>query len=181
MTELLDITFNFNDATYIPPDLFGGIYNFTNGLSAEIVGYLNQVYTDNTYIYTATSTGLILYTITNSRPFAYVSYSGGFTTLGGNTEKIYLGTTNSGIKYLNKSDINIVSGTAKDITVSLVDLYTPNITSSNVKYLNVKDDHLLVCTAAGVDHFRYNQNPYIHCKTLVSGTQKCFITDSAMY
>jgi hypothetical protein len=181
MVELLEVIFNFTDSTYTPPSLTGGVYNFTHGLGSVSIGYLNQVYTDQTYIYTATSTGLFIYDLSESAVVAFTTYSGGFTTIGGNSEGVYLGTTTSGIRYMDKTCISGTSSSVQDLAVYLADLHTPNITSSGIKYLSAKDNHLLVCTTAGIDHFRYNLNPFIHSKTLISGSQKCFITDSAMY
>ncbi len=175
MSNISGGIFNFT-GDYTPPESSGEIYNFTN---AEPY-VLYQIYTDE-FIYAATSEGLKIIEITGGEEYAYINYNTGFTTVGGNSNKIYLGTTNSGIKYLNTTCVSGSITTPYDLGTCLIDLPTPMITASSIKYLHVNSNKLTVCTTAGVDYFRFNTNPEIHSKTFTSSAQKCFTTANSLY
>ena len=142
---------------------------------------LNQIYSTNTFIYTSTISGLQIYDPLTETLQAYINYNNGFTTVGGNTSDIYLGTTNSGIKRISTTCISGSLTDPYDLTTCLNDLYTPRITSSRIRYLHVNNNKMTVCTESGVDYFRFNTNPEIHSKTFISSTKKCFTTNNSIY
>jgi len=166
--------FNFSDSSYVPPAL-DGLYSFTTDTDYK----LNQIYT-NKYIYLATDKKLSVYDITGKNLVAYIKYEGGFTTVAGNDSRVYVGTTNSGVKYVLTQNINPTTPVPQNLLSSLEDL-SINITSENIKYINVLNDALLICTSSGVDYYNDNQNPIIHSKTYIAGAEKCFATTKAQY
>ncbi len=169
--------FNFTTGGYIPPTWSGSeTYAFGNAYPTTY-----QIYSDGTFIYAAVNYGLTIYDQASELTYAYITFPGGFNTVGGNSERIYVGTPNDGIKYINKTCISGSISGAYLLNTCLTDLSTTDITSSGIKYLHVNNNNLLVCTNSGVDYFRYGINPYIHSKTFVAGAQKCFATNNSMY
>lgn len=168
--------FNFFDSGYSPPTCGGEVYyNFTHSTT------VSQIYSTTDYIFSTTSDGLFIYKPVEDKLYAFIYYTGGFTTVGGNENKVYLGTTNSGIKYLNKTCISGSITSAYDLTTCLIDLNTPNITNNNISYLHAYGNNLTVCTNSGVDYFRFDTNPEIHSKTFISGAEKCFTASDSIY
>jgi hypothetical protein len=165
--------FNFENS-YIPTTWSGSTYDFE-----KIVIY--HIYSDNLFTFAACNLGLNIYDISSEKLYAYVNISSGINTVAGNDSKIYLGTTNSGIKYINKTCISGSIDNPFDLTTCLLDLNTKYITSSGIKYLHCKDNYLGVCTNSGVDYFRFNTNPEIHSKSFLFGAGKCFILKDTIY
>jgi hypothetical protein len=182
MSTIYGGIFDFNIPGYTPPNLTGGVYNFTDEVDPGVdPGTLYQIYSDELLVYAATSNGVGIYDIVTGEPYAYINYADGVRTVCGNSDRVYIGTTNSGIKYVDKTTISGSILSTYDLTTHLVDLSTPEISASGIKYLSAKGNHLVACTTAGIDYFRFNLNPYIHSKTSVSGAQKCFATDDSIY
>lgn len=169
--------FNFTESGYAPPTWSGAdTYSF-----GSFTHSVRQIYTDNYTTYAATGEGLSIFDLATGNFYAQIIFAGGFNTVTGNDSTVYVGTTNSGIHYVDKTCISGSLDTVSDVTSCLTELSTPNITSNSIKYLDVRDNQLLVCTLAGVDYYRYNTNPFIHSKTSVAGAQKCFATENSMY
>lgn len=129
---------------------------------------LNQIWSDATYVYVATTSGLDIIEVESESIYAYITISGGFETVWANNTRVYLGTT-SGIDYVNKSCI--VPG---DIAVCLTD-YSVSLTSSGIVYLHGDDNHLLCCTVSGVDVIKEEPSGYRYYTT-ITGASKCFMT-----
>jgi hypothetical protein len=64
------ITFNFTESDYVPPTWSGSIYNF-----CEAFGTLNQIYSDNDYVYAATNNGLSIIDMTDEEKIGYINYN----------------------------------------------------------------------------------------------------------
>jgi len=142
----------------------------------ELGAELRQVWHDDYYIYAATSEGLDIIDIDSEQPFAYVTYSGGFTTVWGNDTSIYVGTSDAGIKYFGKSSISGSIYNPADLSVALT-MYAeyPTITSNNVRYIHGQENLLMCCTASGVDTLGvYGKE----AKTSTPYAQKCFLAPS---
>ena len=177
---------------YIPPSpdnadlIFSGIYSPPAGDLAdltfgEVSLILNQIWTDDTYVYAATRDGLKIYQLSTESQYAYVDYNGGFSTVWANDSEVYLGTSSSGIKYL---DIAVISGSV-DFPYNLGDYLENyiefNLTSPAIKYIHGSgEDYLLVCTISGVDAIKHNPQGY-RSYTTISGAQKCFMTSAARF
>jgi len=143
---------------------------------------LFQVFTRNEFIYAATDEGLKVYNSNTNYLVAFIDYLNGFTTVCGDDERVFMGTTSSGIKYLNYSVT--ISGTyfsPQNLNSYLQDYSAPNITNNSIKYIHIKDVDLLVCTNSGVDYFKLKTNPTIHSKTYIAGAEKCFLTSDSLY
>jgi hypothetical protein len=115
---------------------------------------------------------------------ALPKFDGGFSTLCGNSNKIYLGTNGVGIKYINKTDVvglNVDSPpTLSGILYNY--LIPPMITGFNIRYLHCNDNYLGVVTENGLDIIKLYKG-YTHSKTYTSEeAYKCFVTtDGYLY
>lgn len=166
--------------------IFSGVYTIKSGDESdltfgEVSLILNQIWTDDTYVYAATRDGLKIYQLSTESQYAYIDYDGGFSTVWANGNKVYLGTSSSGIKYLN---ISAVSGSV-DFPYNLdnhLRNYTEfSLTSPAIKYIHGSgDDYLLVCTISGVDAIKHNPQGY-RSYTTISGAQKCFMTSTGRF
>lgn len=136
---------------------------------------VNEIYTDSGYVYAALDIGLDIIDIANEDKCAYITYSDGFTTVWGNDYSVFLGSTSSGIKYINKSDISSDIVTPVNLTAHLKNFKSyPSITSNNVKHIHGRENELMCCTSSGVDFFKLEPNGY-RSSTTVSGAYKCFV------
>ena len=148
----------------------------------DIYGELYQIHTDENFIYTATSYGLNIFDFSNNLLTAYIPYNEGFTSVWGNNEKIFIGTTASGIKSI---DIVTVSGNTSsnyNLTQHLTDLYEePYISSNNIKYIHGNGTNLMICTDSGVEYIKTTGNPTFVSSTSIAGAQKCYLSSTAGY
>lgn len=164
--------FNFSTGGYSPPSFSGSMYNFG---TAET---LYQVWTDD-YVYAATSLGLKIYDITSESQYAYVTYSGGFNTVWANEDKVFVGTTNSGVKYINKTCISGSVVSPYDLITCLED-FNYTLTHSNVEYIHGYDDRVLCITESGVDVIKMHPQSY-RSYTNISGARKGFMTSTGRF
>lgn len=132
---------------------------------------LNQIWTDDTYVYAATSRGLNIIDIETEEVVSN-EYSYPYTTVWANDDTIFLGTC-SGIKYLNKS--SIVPG---EIYTGLLDYVSaPEITDDDIRYLHGNHHKLMCCTVEGVDIIGLVTHYITH--TIISGGgKKCFAAEN---
>lgn len=165
---------NLSQGSYTPKDWRGSTFDI--GLTAFT---LNQIWTDDNYVYAATSNGTDIYQVVSEKKYAYIEYTGGFNTVWGNDEKIFFGTSDNGVKYINKSDItgNII--TPVSLVGMMESLYiTPyELTSMDIKYIHGNDKTLMVVTSSGIDTIKYGFQGY-HSSTMVSGGTKCFLASN---
>lgn len=134
-------------------------------------GVLYQVWRDVDYAYAVTSSGLDIFDINSANKVSYVTNSEGFTTIWGNGTTIYLGTTDDGVKYLEKTTIS-----GGDLGINLKAYgYFYNTSSEDIRYLHGYSDTLAVVTASGIDILNNSVGNY---KSTTSGTNftKCFMT-----
>jgi len=160
--------FNFTTGGYTPPSFSGSTYNFGEGTEV-----FYQVWTDD-YVYAATSLGLKIYDIDTENQYAYVTYSGGFNTVWANDDKVFVGTTDDGVKYINKTCIS-----GADLYTCLVDFNYP-LTADNVEYIHGYDDKVLCITESGVDVIKMHPQSY-RSYTSLSGTKKGFMTSTGRF
>jgi len=145
---------------------------------------IRQVWTDSNYVYATTSSGLSIYDIVSESAYAYINYFGGLNTLWANTDRIFVGTSDAGIKYINKSCISGSIGAPYDIGVCLNDFsdLTPysNLTSDNIRYLHGYESVVLAITDAGVDVVKINPQSY-RSYTSISTAYKGFMTSAGKF
>lgn len=134
-------------------------------------GVLHQVWRDNNYAYAVTTSGLEMFDITTSNKVAYIYSEDGFTTIWGNNNFIYFGTSNEGIKYLDKTTI---SGGDLANNLQYYDHYY-NTGSDNIKYLHGYENTVVAVTDEGIDILNMDGQGF---KSTTSGTNftKCFMT-----
>lgn len=175
---------------YTPPSsnnanlIFSGAYSAPSSSGADLIFgaggvTLYQIWTDNDFVYAATNKRLDIYDLSSESRYAYVTYSGGFNTVWGNDDKIFVGTTNSGIKYLYKTCIS-----GAELFTCLNDFsdltYYHELTSDNIKYIHGNNDILCMVTESGVDVVKIDPQSY-RSYTTISGARKCFMTTEKFY
>jgi len=134
-------------------------------------GVLYQVWKDADYAYAVTSSGLDMYDINSANKVSYINNRGGFTTIWGNDSTIYLGTSDEGIKYIDKTTFS-----GGDLTINLQEYdYTYNTASNSIKYLHGYTDTLVAITEDAIDILNNSRHSF---KSTTSGTNftKCFMT-----
>jgi len=148
--------------------------------SVCVPGLLNQIWTDNEYIFVAVDFGLEIVDLFSESKIAYIPYLTGFNTVWADNEKIYLGTTNSGIKYIYKTCISGSISTPYDLSNCLLDYNSPyGISSPEIKYIHGNGNKLMCCTSSGIDIY-WGDFGYRSTAT-ISGTRKCFMTSTGKF
>ncbi len=168
-------SFDFT-GSYTPPT-WSGIHYYNFGISSV----LYQIWTDDTYVYAATSSGLDIIDIDTEYYYAEIPYSPGFITVWASDDRVYLGTTAAGMKYLNKT---CISGSLDEypyyLDGCLHNYTTQPLTSDYVKYIHGNGDFLMCCTDVGVDVIKQEPRGY-RSYTTVSGAEKCFMTSTGKF
>ena len=133
---------------------------------------LNQIWTDETYVYAVTTNGLNIMNIETEQVVS-TENSYPYTTVWANNDTIFLGTNEDGIKSLDKS--YIVQG---EISTGLIDYISePDITNNDIKYLHGNYHKLMCCTISGVDIIGLDTH-YITHTTITGGAEKCFAAEN---
>ena len=147
------------------------------------IGELRKIWTDD-YVYVTTGVGLEIYDITSENKYAYIDYGGGFISVWGNDDNIFLGTTDAGIKYISKT---CISGSVVDpyeINACLNDFsdftYYHELESNDIRYIHGCDDVLCVVTDLSVEVVKLNPQSY-RSYTMVNEAQKCFMTSTGKF
>jgi hypothetical protein len=125
---------------------------------------LLQIWTDESYVYAATTSGLDIIDLDTEQRAHFLSRSGGYTSVWSTATEVFLGTPDEGLKYIDKDDITTV----------LPYVSSPDLTSDNVRYVHGNENKLICCTVGGVNVIK-RDNLYVY-GTSISGGQKCFIT-----
>jgi hypothetical protein len=176
---------------YTPPTgndadlIFSGAYTPPAGDAADLifgaaVAELYQIWSDISYVYAATAEGLDIYDIVTESKDAYITYNGGFSTVWGNDDRVFVGTSTSGVKYFDKTCVSGL-GNVTSCLSNLRDLtYYHKLTSDNIKYIHGNDDKVLCVTTAGVDVVKLDPQSYRSYTTTVSG-HKGFMTSTGKF
>ena len=136
---------------------------------------LNQIWTDDQYVYAATASGLDIISIETEQRQSFATNSNGYSTVWSDNEEIFVGTTNAGIKSFNQSSI----GPSEIVNFIKEYVRTPFITSNNIRYIHGNSNKLICCTVKGVDIIRRDSH-YI-TRTVINGANKCFVTPNYDY
>jgi hypothetical protein len=133
--------FNFTEGGYIPPSWSGSVYEFGGSLS----GQLKQIWTDNDYVYAATTSEFAIIEIESELKYAYATLP--CNTVWANEDKVFIGTT-SGIKWLYKTCISGSTDNPYDIS-SCLNIYSLKHGSSgqNILYLHGYDNKWIICAS----------------------------------
>lgn len=130
---------------------------------------LHQIWTDEPYVYAATSSGLDIIDIATEQRQSFATNSSGYTTVWSSSTQVFLGSS-AGVKVLNKQSIGPLELSSKVTDYVRV----PRITSDDIRYIHGNEDKLICCTAEGVD--TVHRPGYGVSSTSVSGANKCFVT-----
>ena len=146
-------------------------FSTSTGLSG-----LYQICTDDNCVYAATSSGLDIVSLETEERINFIEPAGyTFTTVWASEYVIFLGTSISGIKAINKVDIY-----NSDLLSYVYDYVVyPDILSNTVAYLHGNSDKLICCTAGSVDIIRRSTHYITH--TEIVGAKKCFVTPVLNY
>lgn len=136
-----------------------------------IVPKLNQVFSDGSYTYAVTTSGLDVFDTYTANKVSYIYNEGGFTTIWCNDLNIYLGTSNDGIMYIEKSEIF----NSEPESVLLAYDYFYKSSSNTIKYLYGFDTTLAAVTDVGIDIINNNTQGFKSITT-GDGFTKCFMT-----
>jgi hypothetical protein len=146
-------------------------------------GLLNQIWSDDYYVYAAIDFGLDIIEIATEEKIAYAEFDYGFSTVWVDDENVYLGSYTDGVKYIPKTCISgTVSGTT-DLTSCLADYVTLyNMSSSRVLYLHGNGNYMSFCTPNEVFAEYRTEFGGSYCGTTISGARKCFtLPDGTFY
>jgi len=149
-----------------------------------VIGETKDVFIDTDNAYIVTSNGLDIYDLYTEQLSAFVSRDGGFVTIFGNNDYIFLGTTDSGVKCITKSCISGSISSPINLESCLNDLsvLTPyyELTSNKIVDIHIYENVLCAITNSGVDVVKLNPQSF-RSYTTVSGAEKCFITKDELY
>lgn len=201
------ITFDFTEGGYIPPTWSGAYYDLAGEVevpdcydiwvetntyqwvevdSAQwaVCWYdiLNQIWSDADYVYAAITFGLDIIEMESELKVAYIEQHMGFNTVWANDDRVYLGTSVSGIKYVEKTCISGSLVVPLDMAFCLMSYASPDgISSETIRYIHGSgDDYMMCCTDAGVDV--YYMKPTLYRSTHVTAdAYKCFMTSTGKF
>lgn len=139
---------------------------------------LNQIWTDENYVYAATTSGLSIFDITTESGVNIIDRfsTDGYNTVWASDTHVYMGSSVYGIEYFNK---DYVTNQGIESYVSSYEVY-PFLSSNNVVYIHGNGSRMLACTAAAVDVIRMDSH-YITHNTNVTTAKKCFVTPNYDY
>jgi hypothetical protein len=140
--------------------------------------YLKQIWTDESYVYAATTDGLNIIDLISEQAYAHVTYQYGFNSVWADETKVYLATPASGIKYIDKTCISGSTNDPYELAVCLRGyLNEPDILSNQVRYIHGNNGHLVMSTASGVNYRGPDLN-YQKAEGHTKLARKVFITPS---
>lgn len=105
----------------------------------------------------------------------FISKTTGYTTVWSDSEKVFIGTHDSGIKFFLQSDVIY-----PNVIPTIYDFVEfPDLTDNDIRYIHGNSNKLICCTVDGVDVIRRDTGYRTY--TEVSGAMKCFITPKYDY
>jgi hypothetical protein len=141
----------------------------------ETFSILKQIWTDDNYVYAATTDGLNIIDLISEQAYAHITYTNGFNSVWADNDNVYLATPASGIKYLAKTCISGSVILPYELISCLTDyLNEPDILSDQVRYLHGNGEYMIISTASGVNY----RGPSQLASTNTKLSRKAFITSS---
>ena len=133
---MAEYVFNFIEPGWSPSSPY--VFDFT----PPDLGILRQIWTDENYVYAATSAGLNIIELTSEQAYAHVIYSGGFNSVWADSDKVYVATPDDGVKIIKKTCISGSTILPYELSTCLVDyLNEPEIISNEVRYIHGNNGH----------------------------------------
>lgn len=155
---------------FLPTSFYGETYLF--GELAPTAAYqLSPDINNSGYLYVATDIGLVVVDISTEAEYAR-ALNNNTTSVWNDEDNIYVGTSISGIYYLEKDYITTFSG--GDLTDYLLPWKQyPFLSSNYVKYLHGSGDYLCASTATGFDFIWISLNDSE--SAIYEDSWKCFV------
>jgi hypothetical protein len=145
ITTITGSTFDFT-GEYFPPSWSGThTYNFGAGFPN-----VNQIWADNDYVFAACLEGLNIIDIASELQYSFITYSGGFNSVWANEDRVFLATSNDGIKYIDKTCISGSIVLPFELTCLRDYAEEPRLRSNEVRYIHGAGNLIVCCTASGV-------------------------------
>ena len=146
-------------------------YGWVEPTGAQALYQLSPDVAGAAYLYAATDIGLLVIDVPTETEYAY-ALNNTVTSVWNDEDTIYVGTSNSGIHYMDKDDITTFSG--GDLTDYLFPWKgTPFLSSNHIKYLHGSGDYLCASTAAGFDFIWISLDDSE--SAMVTMSWKCFV------
>jgi hypothetical protein len=164
-----DVYFDFIESGYTAPGGLTMSFSFSSDVSA--LYQLSPDVAGGNYLYAATDIGLIVIDIDTEAEYAR-AVNNTTTSVWNDEDNIYIGTTVSGIYYLEKDYITSLSGGNLTDYLSIWK-QTPFLSSNYIKYLHGSGDYLCVSTAAGFDFIWISLDDIE--SAMVTMSWKCFV------
>jgi hypothetical protein len=176
MTTLSGGIFNFTDGTYTPVSWSGSVFNFTHGLATDFT--LNQIWTDDNYVYMAINLGCYFVDVDTETTVAFINHDGGFNSVWAGDEGVFF-ASNEGIKYITTANVSGDETIPVNLTGYVQEYERDDLTDERVRYIHSNGDRMIACTASGVDIIRHD--PRYIFKTYTSSARKCFAATNSKY
>ena len=168
MTQWTDYNIQFVDNN----DIQWGLV-VSSGIDYGDVHYSN-VFSDGTWIYNSYNNELEIYSASTQFKTYHVNYDSYITSLWANDVFLFLGTTTSGVLYLEKEILTNYPTNSGVYNSTTVFKQHPEITGNYINHICGQGDLVSLCTDSGIDFFKPEPHGY-HSYTTVSGAQKSFI------
>ena len=124
---------------------------------------LYQIWTDESYVYAATASGLDIIDIDTEQRTSFLSNASGYKSVWSNTDLVFLASS-AGVKVIYKDNLTQVHNYMEE----------PDLLSNNVRYIHGNESKLICGTEGGITVVKRDAG--FMYGTSVSGVQKCFIT-----
>lgn len=128
-----------------------------------------KVLVDRKYSYILTSLGISIIDIYSNSVYRDITKYNTYTSIAQNSSRLYIGTYNNGIKYLDKSDL-----------LGPILSYDINLTSNSIRSISCTDNYLCCTTISGVDMFSLNGEGHIHTN-ISGGAELCHQTEEGKF
>ena len=153
------------------------VWVITTPSGASTTTTLNQIYSDDAYVYAATLSGVSIINLQSEVVICYAIYPSGFNSVVGNSEYVYLGTNSSGVFYFPKSAVSgteLFPGDISQLVHPFTATYSPSC--SEIVSLAIYNYDLAVVTTEGLDIIGMAPGKEFKSSTTSSGITKSFLT-----
>lgn len=139
--------------------------------SGTTLSGLQNIWTDENYVYAATASGLDVIDIETEQRTSFATYTAGYSCVWANDTHVFLGTTEAGVKRLSKAAIG-----PEEISFSIYSyLSVPDIFSDTITYIHGNSERILIASDEGVNVVQESTG-FMYGYFNGNGVTKCFVT-----